>query len=435
MTGHRLTLKDVSLFFFPLLLNVQLMGVSHSIINAGLARQTDYITALAGFSVAMVLHLFLASPSYQNHTVTIAMVHGRKSLRSVTLFVLLVATYVSIMLALVAFSPFGDFLLGRVIGVSGDIVAEARGVLAILVFLPFATGFRGLAQGLVIQSRRTGLVSIATGVRVAGLVLFLLLGQLWFSGARIGAFALLACVTLETIVVGIFAWKIYRVPDGDIERSTGEILRYAFPLAYSSCLQQTIPLLINAVISRLPDAPQALAAFGVIRGFLFLLSGPMRNLQQVYLTLVRQAEDNRIIREFFLRVAAGVGLIMVCIAWPLNGIILGQVIGLDASMRTYIAWPLAICAFHPFLYGMTNLLRGVFAGAHKTGMLGRSTLAKTCYMLLFWGLSELLTMPVSGIGLAIFLLLSSEMIELCYLHYQRRQLKAAGLLAPIPKTA
>ncbi|NIQ93045.1 MAG: hypothetical protein GWN87_01650, partial [Desulfuromonadales bacterium] len=79
MTRSKLTLKDVSLFFFPLLLNVQLMSVSHSIINAGLARQTDYITALAGFSVAMVLHLFLASPSYQNHTVTIAMARGRKS--------------------------------------------------------------------------------------------------------------------------------------------------------------------------------------------------------------------------------------------------------------------------------------------------------------------------------------------------------------------
>jgi ABC-type sulfate transport system permease subunit len=89
-SSRPLTLKEISLFFFPLLLNVQMMSVSHSIINAGLARQSDFVVALAAFSVAMVLHLFVASPSYQNHTVTIAMVRGRRSLRGTILFVLLV---------------------------------------------------------------------------------------------------------------------------------------------------------------------------------------------------------------------------------------------------------------------------------------------------------------------------------------------------------
>ena len=435
MTRDRLNLRDVSLFFFPLLLNVQLMSVSHSVINAGLARQTDYITALAGFSVAMVLHLFLASPSYQNHTVTIAMARGRKSLHSIALFVLLVATYVSIMLALVAFTPVGTFLLGDILGVTGRIAEEARGALGLLVFLPFATGLRGLAQGLVIQSRRTGLVSVATGIRVGGLVLFLILGQSWFSGARVGAFALLACVTLETFVISFLAWRIYELPESDTERTTGEILRYAFPLAYSSCLQQTIPLLINAIISRLPDAPQALAAFGVIRGFLFLLSGPMRNLQQAYLTLVRQVEDNRVINRFFLRVASGMALIMILIALPLNGIILGEVMGLASDMRTYITLPLIACAIYPFLYGMTNLLRGVFAGAHRTGMLGRSTIAKTCFMLTMWLATIFIPVPASGIALAIFLLISAESVEYFYLRHQRRQLRAAGHLAAVPKSA
>lgn len=435
MSESRITLKDVSLFFFPLLLNVQLMSVSHSIINAGLARQNDYITALAGFSVAMVLHLFLASPSYQNHTVTIAMASGKKSLRSVVLFVMVVAGYVSVMLALVAFSPFGTFILGTFLGVSGKIAAEARGALGILVFLPFATGLRGLAQGLVIQARRTGLVSLATGVRVGGLVLFLLIGQNWFAGARLGAFALLACVTLETLVIGFFAYRIYDIPQKVTERTTGEVFRYAFPLAYSSCLQQTIPLLINAVISRLPDAPQALAAFGVIRGFLFMLAGPMRNLQQAYLTLVRNPDDNSTILQFFRRLAAGMALVMVLIAGPLNGTILGNVMGLDAGMRDYITIPLIICALYPALYGLTNLLRGIFAGAHRTGMLGRSTIAKTGYMLCAWGISSIYQIPLPGIAVGIFLLISAELLECSYLYRQKQQLRSRGHLAAVPKSA
>ena len=93
-----LTQKEIALFFFPLLLNVQFMSVSHSIINAGLARMENAVVLLAGFSVAMVLHLFVASPSYQNHTITIAMVRGRNSFLAMVLFALLIAIWVSILL-------------------------------------------------------------------------------------------------------------------------------------------------------------------------------------------------------------------------------------------------------------------------------------------------------------------------------------------------
>ena len=49
MNDVRLTKKAVALFFFPLVLNVQLMSVSHSIINAGLARLETAVVVLAGF--------------------------------------------------------------------------------------------------------------------------------------------------------------------------------------------------------------------------------------------------------------------------------------------------------------------------------------------------------------------------------------------------
>ena len=91
--------------------------------------------------------------------------------------------------------------------------------------------------------------------------------------------------------MAFFAVRCHVPAGGEAERSAAEIFRFAFPLAYSSCLQQTIPLLIAAIIGRLSDGALALAAFGVIRGFLFLLAGPMRNLQQAYLTLVDGAVD------------------------------------------------------------------------------------------------------------------------------------------------
>jgi hypothetical protein len=415
----RLTIRATALFFFPLLLNVQLMSVSHSIINAGLARLDDAVTALAAFSVAMVLHLFVASPSYQNHTVTIAMVRGRKSLYGTALFVALVASYVSIMLALLAFTPIGTLVLDRLLGVNPEVARGAQEALSLLVFLPFFTGLRGLSQGLVIQARRTGLVSFATGVRIATLFGYLWIGQQLFSGPKVAAFALLFCVITETIVVSFFAWRVHLPAQRDDEKSFGEIFRYAFPLAYSSGLQQTIPLLINAIISRLPDGTLALAAFGVIRGFLFLLAGPMRNLQQAYLTLVRHPSDYAVLSRFFKQVSIGMAVIMLATAWPLNQPVLGTIMGLDEIMRNYIVWPLTACALFPAIYGTTNLLRGWFAGAHLTRRLGRSTFYKALLLVICWPPIVYLQLPLPGIAVGIALLIAAELCEATYLYIQR----------------
>ena len=422
MTNPRLTQKEIAIFFFPLLLNVQLMSVSHTIINGALARLEDYVTALAGMSVALVIHLFVASPSYQNHTVTIAMVRGRRSLRSVLIFVLLVAGYVAVMLSLIAYSPLGDLVLLDLLGTPPLVAEEARKALYILALLPFFTGFRGFCQGLIIQARRTSLVSIATGIRVGALFGYLALGQHWFAGAQLGAFALVACVMTETLVIALFAWRVH-LPLGreESEKSTGEILRYSFPLAYSSCLQQTIPLLISSIIGRLADGPLALAAFGVIRGFLFLLAGPMRNLQQAYLTLVKSFADYRILVRFNLLVATGMGLLVLLTAGPLNQLILGKLLGVETELRDYLRLPLAACAGFPLLYGVSNLLRGWFAGAHQTRQLGRSTILKSGFLILLWWPLIKIKFPVPGILIAIGLLLGAEIIEALYLRRQKRQ--------------
>lgn len=423
--------REIALFFFPLLLNVQLMSLSHTIINGALARYTDYITALAGMSVAMVVHLFIASPSYQNHTVTIAMVRGRRSRHGVLVFVGAIACYVSLMLGLIAYTRLGDLVLINLLGAPAKIATAAREALQLFVLLPFFTGMRGFFQGLVIQSRRTSLISIATGIRVAALLGFLALGKRWFFGAQLGAFALVSCIIVETLFMAFFAWRVH-LPLTELQddKSAAQIFRYALPLAYSSCLQQTIPLLINSILGRLPDAPLALAAFGVIRGFLFLLAGPMRNLQQVYLTLVNTLVDYQTLRRFALFVALGLGLLVLVVAGPAAQLILGRLLGVEAELLTYLRFPLAACALFPLLYSISNLLRGWFAGAHKTALLGYSTFFKCSFLLLVWWPIVKFKPPISGAAIGITLLLAAEAIEALYLRVQRNRLLAPDLDSP-----
>ena len=422
-TSPRLTMTEVAWFFFPLLLNVQMMSISHSIINAGLARVADAITALAAFSVAMVLHIFVAAPSYQNHVITIAMVRGRRSFRGTALFIALMSVLIAAVLVLLAVTPVGTFVLFRLLGVTAEVAAGARAALLILVPLPFVTGLRGFCQGLVSQSRRTGLISFATGVRIGALVLLLWLGREWFDGPRLGAVALLGCVVTETLLITWFAWRIYQFPAGGGEEHgfTG-IVRFALPLVTSSGLQQAVPLIINAIISRLPDGTLALASFGIIRGFIFLLAGPMRNLQQAYLALVRRGDDYPIMARFNTRVSLALAVITLAVALPLNAPVFGTLMGLDPAMRAIIAWPLAACAVYPWLIGASHLLRGWFAEAHLTPVLGHATLYKVLLLLACWPPLMLLALPFSGATVAIVLLIAAEAVETWYLHVRRRRL-------------
>jgi len=412
---HRLSQREIAFFFFPLLLNVQLMSLSHSLINAALARLAHPVLTLAGFSIAIVLHLCLASPAYQNHTIAIALIRGRRSLFGVGLYVMAVALYVSLLLALVAYTPLGKLVFEQLLGVSPAIADEARSVLAILTFLPFFTGLRGLCQGIVIRARRTGLVSLATLIRILSLLGFLLLGRHWFSGAAVGAVGLLGCIAVETAVMVWFAWKAYTPCSTESEKGLGAIFRYALPLSFSSAMQQTVPLLISAIISRLPDSTPALAAFGIIRGFIFLLAGPMRNLQQAYLTLVKDRAEYRTLMTFYWRVALGMGLITLAIAYPLNEMVLGKAMGLNLDLRHYIALPLAACALYPAFSGIIYLYRGVYSANHRTAFLSWATLCKVAYLCICWLLLMLKSLIIPGVALAIFLLLSCELCEAWYL--------------------
>jgi len=428
-----LTQKEIALFFFPMLLNVQLMSISHSIINAFLARSEEQVVALAAFSVAMVIHLFLASPSYQNHSVTIAMVRGKKSYWGTIVFVVVVASYVSLMLGLIAWTPVGDFILRTFLGTSGKVAAEAKHAVGILVFLPFITGFRGFFQGLLMQQRRTALVSSATGVRIAALFGLLALGARWFDGVSLGAFGLVGCVATETVVVAFFALRqpASTLPPPEHEKGVWEILRFGFPLAYASCFQQAIPILISALLGRLADATLALAAYGVLRGFLFLLAGPLRNLQQAYQTLARRPEDFHTLIRFHRYIGGALAVCIVLVAYPLNGPILGGLMGLDATMRSYLALPLACSALYPLLYGSTSVLRGYFTELHRTFELGRSTVYKVAFLCLVWGILYLFPLPLPGIALAVFLLVASEFCEAFYLIQRRLSLIHQGS-APNP---
>jgi hypothetical protein len=142
---------------------------------------------------------------------------------------------------------------------------------------------------------------------------------------------------------------------------------------------------------------------------------------QSYQTLVRQPEDYPVLVTFHRRVSGTLAALILLTAYPLNAPVLGTLMGLDETMRHYIALPLAFCALFPVMHGGANLLRGIFTKRHQTGTIGRVMVYKVIYMLICWAIVLMTTPPVPGVAVAVFLIVSAELLELVYM---RRRLAA-----------
>jgi len=419
--------RDIARFYLPLLLNVQLMSVSHTIINGVLARGADPVGAIAAFGVALSLHLVIASVSFQNHTVTLALVRDRQTLAAVCRYAAVLAGGVMLAIGLLAYTSLGEWAFRRCLGVSAEVARGGRQALQVLMFLPLFTGIRGIAQGLLIQARRTTPVSAATGIRIGVLLLLLPLAGHWLTGPQLGAFGLVGCIAVEAVFSVVFAWR-GRLPwqPTPQPQTTAAVFRFGLPLACSTLLGQALPLLVCAIISRFADGTTALAGFAVIRGFLFLLAGPQRNLQQAWLTLVHTAADHWRLLRFNLGAGTVLAGLMLLLAGPCNAAILGGVMGLKPAMRGQIALPMALCAIFPLGVGLVYQLAGRLTRSGQTGRLGRAVLLKLGWLGLFW-LGMLLTggaPPWPGLLTGLVLFLSAQWLELGYLYRHRPPLPA-----------
>ena len=149
-----LTYSKVFNFFWPLALTSILMGLSGSIVNAGLTRQADNITAIATFSVAYVVAVFLNSPIYSSQQSAIVLVKGKSSFKRVHLFLLIQGVLVLFFQIVIIISPVGEWIFREFIGVSKT--TSRLALQCMVLWLPFSIliSWRGLFQAVLIKNKK-----------------------------------------------------------------------------------------------------------------------------------------------------------------------------------------------------------------------------------------------------------------------------------------
>lgn len=193
-------------FFYPLVLAALLYSLAKPVINAGLARTYDPVTALAAFSIASSLGFIIIAPSANVHQVTMVFLREPNGYRTVRSFVRGFGLCGSACLLLLSCTPAGRWILLHLIGADPAVIAPTLAVIRVFSLLPVLMSLSDFFAGILLLQQRTRIIGFGKAVNIAAVlgtvtVLSRLAPGL---GSVIGGIAQVAGVAAETGLLYLF---------------------------------------------------------------------------------------------------------------------------------------------------------------------------------------------------------------------------------------
>jgi hypothetical protein len=402
-------------FIAPLALTLIAQGFSSQFLTGGMARLPHATLVLAAYGVAWGLADFLASPLSQLNQLSLVLAANHPARRQIQRFALVGGGCLALVLASLALTPLGDWVILQGHGLTPEVGESVRWVLLCLVPIPICEGLSRSLAGLLMRGRRTEVISYATLASIAASIgaVFALLPTGLVRQAPMSLPLLVAYAGIA-VYTGVLLWGYRRwvAPDlpADGEAPTLDYLfRFFWPLALVMAIQGLSRPLINFFVARGPEGQESLAALAVVYSLAHLPYGWVNEVRSLAPAFRNEAGSLRQIRRF----AAGCGLcsfaIMALAFWsPLRALLLGHMLGLDPVLAARCQWPLFLFSFFPLAVALRAYFHGVALIEHRTRALAPSAPARIG---IIWAMMMALPQSVQGATRGIGALLSGFVLE------------------------
>jgi len=402
-------------FIAPLALTLIAQGFSSQFLSGGMARLPQATSVLAAYGVAWGLADFLASPLSQLNQLSLVLAANHRARRRIQGFALMGGACLALVLALLALTSAGDWVILRGHGLSQSVGDSVRLALIWLVPIPLCEGLNRSLAGLLMRARRTEVVSYATLASI---------------GASIGAvfvlvpsglvrrepmcLPLLVAYTGILVYLGVLLWGYRRwvaptlPPDGEVP-GMRYLFHFFWPLALVMAIQGLSRPLINFFVARGPEGQESLAALAVVYSLAHLPYGWVNEVRSLAPAFRAEPQGLPPIRRF----AAGCGLlsfgIMALAFWtPVRGYLLNHLLGLDPVLAGRCQWPLFLFSFFPLAVALRAYFHGVALVQHRTRALAPSAPARIG---IIWAVMLLLPESIPGATRGVGALLCGFFLE------------------------
>jgi hypothetical protein len=199
--SRRYILRDLWRFYRPLMVTTLLRQSIRPILNAGIAAALLARASLAAWPVTWGFTILIAGPAWSLQQLTTAVAEGRESYRRVRAFALSLSLLFSVLLALVAFTPLYETVMGGVYNLSAELQQVARLGTQLMCLYPVLMGAQSLLRGVLIRGGCTAAVRAAmtANVVVSAATIFAAVRLSPLNGVAAAALAVLAGSLAELI--------------------------------------------------------------------------------------------------------------------------------------------------------------------------------------------------------------------------------------------
>jgi hypothetical protein len=381
------TQRDYWSFYWPLSLLSLVALAGRFVQNYVLLDYEAGVKELAVFALALsVFHPFQAATlGFVPHMANV-LVRGPKSFRASLRFVITAGLAFTVPPLLLAWTPLGLLVLPRVFSVGPDRIARIIQYLRYFSPLVLMGGLSSLFFGLLVQARRTGIVTMLRLLNLSLSVAVLAVGiRLAWGPVVTLSLSLVLPAAAHMVVSGILMLRFRRQhePGRDEPLRQRTIAAFFLPMVLTSLLFTVSRPIIFAFLTverstgdpGLPAVESMIAALSLAFTFSMLFQSAVNQFRHLFVTFGHR--DRSGVRRFMIRVAAAMAALMVVAALtPLAGLFFRYLQGASGEtlrMAKQAIWPLCVV---PIVIGCRNYCHGVAMVRKRTGSMAAGALAR-----------------------------------------------------------
>ncbi len=377
--------------WWPLAASWLLMGAELPAVSAAVARLPDPKIHLAAYGgIVFPLAMIIESPIIMLLSASTALSQDWASYRKIYRFMMVVSAALTVLHALIAFTPLYYLLVHTLFGPPAEIIEPGRVGLMIMLPWTWTIAYRRFHQGVLIRFGHSRTVGVGTIVRLSSNIVTLLVGYLLhLPGIVAAASAVAVGVTAEAVYAGLVVRPVLKnelrfAPRVEPPLTLRSFLAFYFPLVMISLISLLATPLVSAALSRMPQAIDSLAAWSPLTGLIFMFRSLGTAYNEVVVAMMDERGSFASLRRFAIAIAAATTLaLLVFVSTPLARFWFDQVAALQGDLSNLAVLALWLALPLPLL----SVLQSWYQGSI---MYGRKTRGITEAVVLYLGSSVLI---------------------------------------------
>ncbi len=417
----------------PLAAGWLLLTIEIPIYTAVIARLAEPKVNLAAWGVTFPLALMLGAPAISLLVTSTALSKDWPNYQAVRRYTCWMVAIMTALHGILAFSPFYDWLVVRVMAMPEAVVEPSR--LGLRLMLPYVAclAYRRFNYGVLIRFGHSSAMMIGVMTRlVTDIVLlgaFFLL-ESGLPGVAVATATMTIATTVEAVYSGIRVQPILRsqLKDAPLvdERLTLSIfLAFYIPLVLTTLLQIVTQPILNAALSRMPDTLDSLAVFPVIYGLASFWTSVSMAYIEVVVVLLDEPRSMNSLRRFALLIGlVTTGLLALVMMTPLASLWFIHFVALPASLLGLAKQGLWFIFPVPIFRILQSWYQGVLLNGKQTrGITEAVLIFIITNILLLW--AGVLWGRSTGLFIGLLAIIGSSLSRTLWLGYRARRVLQA----------